>query len=173
MDTFTLAQIFGLLGAVSMLLSSWQKTRKRVLSFLVFDSLFYFLQYILLGALAGAFTNIVGLLRTLIFRHKENNRLLGSSIILYSIIISYIVVGIMTYNEIISLFPIIASILYTIVLWQDNVKHIRIGTGIMILSWLIYNLAVGAYIGAIVESILLASSLTAIIKLDILKDKEA
>ena len=171
MDTFTLAQIFGLLGATSMLLSSWQKTRKKVLSFLIFDSLFYFIQYILLGALSGAFTNIIGLIRTIIFRYKENNKHLQNKIILYIIILMYLIIGIYTYDGIISIFPVIVSILYSVVLWQNNVKKIRIGTSLMLLSWLIYNVSVSAYIGAIVETILFISTIIAIIKIDILNGK--
>jgi len=171
MDSFTLAQVFGLLGALSMLLSSWQKTRNRVLSFLIFDSLFYFVQYILLGALSGAFTNIIGLIRTILFRYKENNKFLQNKLILYIIILMYLIIGIYTYDGLISIFPVIVSILYSIVLWQNNVKKIRIGTSLMLLSWLIYNISVSAYIGAIVEAVLFISSIIAIIKIDILKDK--
>jgi len=171
MDSFTLAQVFGLLGALSMLLSSWQKTRNRVLSFLIFDSLFYFVQYILLGALSGAFTNIIGLIRTILFRYKENNKFLQNKLILYIIILMYLIIGIYTYDGLISIFPVIVSILYSIVLWQNNVKKIRIGTSLMLLSWLIYNISVSAYIGAIVEAVLFISSIIEIIKIDILKDK--
>lgn len=168
MNSFTLAQIFGLLGSISMFLTTWQKTRKKVLSFLIFDSLFYFIQYILLGALSGAFSNIIGLIRTVLFKYKENNKLLQKKLVLYMIIIIYLIIGITTYDGLTSIFPIAASILYSVVLWQENVKYIRIGTSIMILSWLIYNLSVGAYIGALVEGILFISSIAAIIKLDII-----
>lgn len=171
MDKFILAQIFGLLGSLSMLLSSWQKTRKKVLSLLIFDSLFYFIQYLLLGALTGAFTNVIGLLRTIIFKYKDKYKLFQNKLILYLIIIIYIIVGIFTYSTPISIFPVVTSILYSVVLWQDNVKYIRIGTSIMILSWIIYNISVGAYVGAVVETILFISSVTAIIKLDILNGK--
>ena len=50
-----------------------------------------------------------------------------------------------------SIFPVVASILYSVVLWQNNVKHIRIGTAVMMLAWFIYNISVNAYIAAVVE----------------------
>jgi len=171
MNTFIIAQIFGLLGALSMLLSSWQKTRKRVLMLIALDSIFYFLQYIILGALSGALANVVGIIRTLVFMHKKEYKLLQKDIILYLIITTYVIVGIFTYDGIISMFPIIVSISYSIVLWQDNVKKIRIGSAIMIFSWIVYNLSVQAYVGAIVETILFISGVTAVIKIDVLKDK--
>lgn len=171
MNKFILAQIFGLLGSLSMLLSNWQKTRNKVLSLLIFDSLFYFLQYILLGAFSGAFTNIIGIIRTILFKYKDKNKILQSNLTLILIIIIYLIIGLITYNGITSIFPIVTSILYSVILWQNNIKKIRIGTAIMILSWLIYNLTVGAYIGAVIEAILLISSITAIIKLDIVNKK--
>lgn len=169
MKAIILAQIFGLLGAVSMLLSSWQKTKDKVLTFLILDSLFYFVQYILLGALSGAFTNIIGLIRTILFKYKDKNKILQNNIILYIVMLGYIIIGIITYKGIISLFPVIIGILYSMLLWQNNVKKIRIGTSVMILSWLIYNISVSAYMAALVEVVLLISSIGAIIKIDILK----
>lgn len=170
MDSFIFAQIFGLLGALAMLISNWQKTRNKVLSLLILDSICYFMQYILLGAITGAFTNVVGLIRTIIFKYKDKYEILQSNIILFIILSIYLLVGILTYDGIISLLPVIAAMIYTAVLWQDNVRIIRIGTFIMILSCFIYNIAVAAYTGAIVEGILLISSILAIIKLDILNE---
>ena len=71
MEFFIYAQIFGVLGAISMLLSSWQKTKNKVLALLILYSFCYFMQYLLLGAFSGAFTNIVGLIRILIFKYKS------------------------------------------------------------------------------------------------------
>ena len=171
MNRVILAQIFGLLGALSMLLSNWQKTRSKVLTFLLFDCFFYFIQYILLGAISGAFTNIVGLLRTIIFKYKDRYKILKSNIILLVILIIYLLIGVFTYNGTASIFPVVASILYSVVLWLDDVRKIRVGTALMILSWFLYNLTVEAYLSAIVEGILFMSSFIAIVKLDVLKNK--
>ena len=169
MPAFIFAQIFGILGAISMLISNWQKTRNKMLSFLILDSICYFMQYILLGALSGAFTNIVGLIRTLIFKYKNKYKILNNNITLILILLIYLLVGILSYDGLISMLPVVASIIYTSVLWQNNITIIRIGTFIMILACFIYNIAVKAYMGALVEGVLLISSILAIINLDILK----
>lgn len=170
MDSFIFAQIFGLFGALAMLLSNWQKTRNKVLSLLILDSICYFMQYILLGAITGAFINIVGLVRTIIFKYKGKCKILQSKLILFIILSIYLLAGLLTYDGIISMLPVIAAIIYTSTLWQDNVIIIRIGTFIMILACFINNIAVAAYTGAFVEGILLISSMMAIIKLDILNN---
>lgn len=171
MEIFMFAQLFGLLGALSMLLSNWQKTRNKVLSLLILDSICYFMQYMLLGAFSGAFTNVIGLIRTIIFKYKDKYKLLQNNIILIIILLVYALVGLLTYNGIISMLPVIAAIIYTLVLWQNNIKIIRIGTSIMIFACFIYNITVKAYVGALIEGILLVSSILAIIKLDILNNK--
>ena len=171
MKLFVIAQIMGGLGAVSMILSSWQKSRKKIFLFLVFDNLFYFLQYIFLQAYAGAFTNIVGLFRTILFSKKGENKFLKTNYPLYLVIILYILINIFTYDGISSLFPALASIIYAFVLWQDEPKKIRFGSSIMLLMWFVYNLFVKAYVGALVEFTLFISAVVAIIKIDI-KDKK-
>lgn len=169
MNRFIAAQIFGLLGATALLLSNWQKSKNKVLSLLIIDSICYFIQYILLGAFSGAFSNIIGLIRTIIFKYKEKYKILDNKLILCIIILIYIIIAILTYDGLISILPVVAAIIYTISLWQDNLRIIRIGTLIMIVAYFIYNIVVRAYIGAIVEGILLISSILAIIKYDVIK----
>ena len=172
MKLFVIAQIMGVFGAMAMLLSSWQKSRKRIFAFLVFDNLFYFLQYIFLKAYSGAFVNIIGLFRTVLFSKKGSNKFLSTKYPLIIVLVLYVIINIFTYDGVTSLFPAIASIIYAIVLWQDEPKKIRFGTSIMLLMWFIYNLYVKAYVGAVTEFTLFASSVIAIIKLDIMGSKK-
>ena len=55
---------------------------------------------------------------------------------------------------------------YTIFLWQDNIKRIRIGSSIMFAMWMIYNIVVKAYFGALFECFLLFTSILSIFKLN-------
>ncbi len=171
MNKFILAQVFGVLGACAMIISLWQKSRKKMLFFLLFDNTFYFIQYMLLNAYTGAFTNIVGLLRLGLFNLKGKNDFFKKNYCLYIVILTYIFIGTLTYEGISSLFPIISSVIYAIVLWQDNPKKIRMGTAFMLFMWMVYNLLVHAYVGALSEGIMFMSSILSIIKIDILKNK--
>ncbi len=93
------AQIFGTLGAISMLCSNWQKTRRKILFCLIFDGLFYFIQYILLKAYTGAFTNLISIVRVLTFNKKGTNDFFKKNYILYIILLLYIFIGIYTYSS--------------------------------------------------------------------------
>lgn len=168
MEYIIYAQIFGLLGSVAMLLSNWQKTKTKILSLLIIDSFCYCMQYLLLGALTGVFTNIIGLIRIIIFKYKRKINFLQNKIILYIIIALYIVIGIITYDKITSILPMLGAAIYTITLWNENVKNIRIGSLIMLFAYFVYNITVSAFVGALVEGLLLTSTILSIIKLDIL-----
>lgn len=172
LGNIVIAQILGGLGALAMMLSSWQKSRKKMFIYLLFDNVFYFFQYIVLKAYSGAFTNIVGLIRTLVFSKKGANKLMSSRYPLIIVIFLYIIINIFTYDGIISLFPAIASIIYAVVLWQDEPKNIRMGSSIMFGMWFVYNLIVKAYVAAFTELLLMISSIIAIIKLDLKCFKE-
>ena len=171
MNRFVLAQIFGIFGALAMILSSWQKSRKKILFFLLFDNIFYFIQYLLLNAYTGAYTNIIGLIRLGLFSYKGKNDFFKKKYVLYIVCLLYIFIGTLTYDGIGSIFPVISSVIYAGVLWQDNPKYIRIGTTFMLFMWCVYNLLVHAYVGALSEGIMCMSSLLAVIKIDILKNK--
>ena len=172
MNRFILAQIFGVLGACAMILSSWQKERKRILFFLTFDNIFSFIEYLLLSAYTGAYTNIIGLIRLYLFGKKGKNDFFKKKYVLIIVCLLYILIGTLTYDGIGSIFPVVSSVVYAIVLWQDNSKNIRIGSSIMLFMWCIYNVLVHAYVGVLTEGILFMSSLLAIIKIDILKNKK-
>lgn len=161
-----LAQICGLLSGISNIISSWQYQRKNMLIFLLFDNTFYFLQYILLGALSGAIISVVNFFRTLLFINK--NKYSNNSILIVFIII-YLIIGILTFENYYSLIPTIISIFYAPVLWQNNVVHIKKGTIIMLLSWALYNFYVHAYISGIIEIILTMSNILALYKLNLKK----
>lgn len=162
-------QLFGVLGSLFMILSFWQKNKKNMLIFLMFDNLFYLIQYILLGALSGAMVNVIGFFRVLLFRKIEKNNNSKSNLILCIILLLYIVSGIFTYSGINSLILIFVSIFYSFVLWQDKPSQIRIGSIIMLLIWCIYNIGVGAYASAIFDGILFILAFISFIKIDILK----
>ena len=168
MKIIIIAQILGLFGALSSVVSGWQKNRNKMLLFLMFDNIFYTAQYILLGAYTGAVTNIIGLLRTALFKKKGQFKYLKGNCILYIILIMYIWSCILTFDGIGSYLPLFASLVYAITLWQDDVKKIRFGTMIMYMFWIIYNIMYKAYAGAVIETILFISILIVIIKRDIL-----
>lgn len=167
-----IAQVFGILGALSNILSSWQKTKNKIFVFLFLDNILYAIQYLLLGAYTGAVISLIGIFRLYLFGKGKKHFIKFKNLPLYLVLFIYLVSGILTFSSIASLLPIFASLLYAVALWNDNPSNIRKGASISLFCWFIYNLLVGAYVGALTEFVLFTSSVLAIYRLDIRKKKE-
>lgn len=159
------AQLFGVLGSISMMLSNWQRSKNKMMLFLIFDSILYFIQYMLLKAYTGALTNVVSFFRIVLFSNKDKIVMKHKNIVLYIVLLMYLVSGILTFKSFIDILPIIATFVYTVFLWGDNTQKIRIGSSIMFLMWMIYDICVKAYFGAVFECLLLITSILAIFRL--------
>ena len=160
---YIVAQIFGIFGLLVMIISLFQKNKDKMLWYVVFNGIFFGIEYLLLGAYSGMFSNFFGIGRTYISKEKEKNEKLNKWYVLSFFIIGYID------GKLISLFPIIAEIIYVVTLWQKSVKKIRLGTLLMVILWLIYDIIVKAYPSMITDLIVMTSTIVAIITNDILK----
>lgn len=112
-----------------------------------------------LQAYTGCITIIISIIRNIIALKKKNK---NENIILAIFIILYIVMGIITYNSIFSILPIIASIIYVIGIWNGNENIIRKTGLINMYLWLIYSISTFAVAGAIQNIILIISTHIAI-----------
>ena len=164
-----------IIGTVALIISSsapHQNTKKKVLIYKIFSTALYALQYLILGALSAVVTNIIGVIRDyILYRYAKENKEVPI-LILYIYIIIVLVSGVFTFNGLISILPILLSILTTYSVWQNNLKKYRGITVIIIILWTIYNFAVNAYANAIGNIFSLIIAIIAIIRFDIIKNKE-
>lgn len=167
-----IAQIIGISAIITFAISPQQETKKKVLIFQLFSSILYALQYLILGALSAVATSIIGAVNNWVFYMyaKKNKEIPIAILYIYSIII--LISGILTFNNIFSVFPIILSILYTYGVWQSNLKIYRIIAIVGALAWIIYNWTVGAYANAIGNGFQCVSAIIAVIRLDIMKNNQ-
>ena len=112
-----------------------------------------------LQAYTGCITIIISIIRNIIALKKRDK---NENIILAIFIILYIVMGIITYNSIFSILPILASIIYVIGIWNGNENIIRKTGLINMYLWLIYSISTFAVAGAIHNIILIISTHIAI-----------
>lgn len=100
--------------------------------------------------------NIISVIRCAIFYLYENKNKKIPIYYLIVLVIMIIILGIISYDGIFSLLPTIITLIYTISIYQDNDKVIRISYTICGILWVFYNYEVGAYtimIGNVVEVI--------------------
>lgn len=157
---FISAQIIGFIVLGITVTSIQFKTKEKILICQIIANILVAIQYFLLNALTGGVVAVINVIRCLVFYYYKKKDKKPSVIFLSIFIVIAIVSGILTWQNVFSIIPIIATIVFTYGLWQDNVKITRICTAITAGNWTIYNVIVKAYAGALQS---LAECISAII----------
>ena len=160
-----LAQFFGALALLILIISYQQTVRKRFLFLQIFSNAFYSLQYLVLNAHTAMLTCIVSVFKTLIFYNSNKNDKDTSVLTLISLEIIYIIIGVFTYTSLYSLIPIVIACIYTYGTWQKELKITYIIGFISSVLWVIYNIIVGAYVSVISNFFELFASLIGFVRI--------
>lgn len=163
---FYLAQSFGIVGLIILILSFQKNSKEKLLKYQVFSSLFFSIQYFCLNAISGCLMNAMTLVRNIIFRRFKNK---VPIIYLIIIVVLMIILSIFSYSGVISILPTIGVILYSIAIWQDNLTITRIAEIIGCILFIIYNIKVVAISGLITTIIEMISAIVGIYRFDIKK----
>lgn len=159
MEYIIIGNFFGIIGLIYSAVAYHKKEKKDILKLLIISNSLSLIQYMFLQAYTGCITIIISIIRNIIALKKRDK---NENIILAIFIILYIVMGIITYNSIFSILPIIASIIYVIGIWNGNENIIRKTGLINMYLWLIYSISTFAVAGAIQNIILIISTHIAI-----------
>lgn len=149
-----LAQGVAVVIIILMAISAQLKTQKMFLFYRVAINSLYVLHYALLSATTAVAITIVCVTRTLIFflyKRAEKEMPKWLLIIIFAVAIG---LGIATWDNWLSIIPILATIAFTIGQLQQNVQTTRKTVIIGDFGWLIYNIFYFGYmdlIGRIVE----------------------
>ncbi|MBQ7137277.1 MAG: YgjV family protein [Bacilli bacterium] len=164
------AQLFGFI-ALTFLMFSIQSNKKLTVLFLqVIANAFFGLQYIILKTFSAVLMNFVAIFRSIIYYmyEKKNKRAPKTVILLLFLLI--IVFSVTSFNGLISLLPIAATMLYTYGTWQADMKTYRIVVIAGAIFWLIFNINVGAYVSVISSILELISGIIAVCRYDLKKN---
>ena len=162
-----IAQVFGVLGFIVIVSSFQFKDNKRFFIFQGLGSLFFFLNFIMIGAVAGAFYNFVNFVRGLLFM-KNRNKLWKLIAVngLYTACFIFSVFGSKSdiFQTILSAIPYIALMFMSVCMWKGNAKHIRISQIVyMSPSWIIYNIFNFTLGGIMCETFNIISSIISLV----------
>lgn len=169
MNMFFISQLFAACSLIATILCTWQKKRKKILMYLLLDSIFLTLSYSCLRAYTGAITNFICIFRNIVFYKKENNKIINQKYTPLFFALLHIMIGIIFFNSINSILPIIGSVIFCITAWQDNPRIVRFGTMLMVFMWLVYDITINSYVSIITETLAFLSAILAIVKMDIIK----
>ena len=148
-------QCLGAVGYTILSLSYFKKEKRQILLMQIFSYIFFVIHYYLLNGITGAICNQIGLFALVtiyIFeKYKLKNKLLVSTFF----IVLLLAVNIMSFQNIYSIFPMIASVAVIISFLENNENDIR-GIGVLsAICWLIYAIVYNSYISIDFEVITL------------------
>ncbi|MBR2335938.1 MAG: YgjV family protein [Clostridia bacterium] len=160
----TAAQIFGIGAMISLFLIYQQSSRKKLIISKLCADICWSIHYLCLGAYGGIVPNAVGIFRELTFMQRGEKKWASRVYIPIVFIIINWGIGIFTFSASINILPIAASTFVTVSLWLKRPKLTKIISIPVSLTFLVYDIFVGSYIGAVNESIAIISIIINFIK---------
>ena len=109
---------------------------------MVISNIINLVHYLILGAYSGCITKVIAIFRDIFIVLKEKNKRLSSVLFLIIFLLIYVGVSIYTFTNILSLFPLLAAIIYIIPTWLGNSKTVKKTALFCYVLWLIYNIYV-------------------------------
>jgi hypothetical protein len=159
-----IAWIFGL-GAMVALFSIYQQTsRKRLLCSKLCADVCWVVHYFCLGGYGGMVPNFVGIFRELVFVQRDKKRWASGVWVPIIFILINWGIGISTFSRPINILPIAASTFVTVSLWLRRPRLTKLISVPVSLTFLVYDILIGSYIGVVNESIAILSIFLSFIK---------
>lgn len=156
---YIISQIFILINYIFLILTYQIKSGKKILLYSTIGCFSSAIGFFFLNAYSGCVMALIAVLRNLLFM-TNNNRKVSLFITIFLILI----VSIYTYQCVFSILPVIATLLYSISLYDKECKLYRI-YGIPIeICWLLYHIYLFSVVGITFETILFISVLIGVIK---------
>ena len=169
---FIIAQFFGLLSIVFNIITVHFNSKEKILICMIISNSVVAIQFFLLNAITGGIISIINVVRCIIFYLFKVENKEPSKIVLLAFEAIVIIYGIISWQNIWSILPIIATLTYNYGAWQNDILKIKYISAIIGFEWSIYDIAVKAYVGFIQGVILVISSIIAIIRYKKLKGSE-
>lgn len=169
-------QAIGFAAMAFLLISFQMPTKKKILFVQIIAITLYVIHYFLIGLLytgsqTGFIMNIIALFRVIVFYFEDKPWFKRYTLSTIFIVIA-VYIGIRTWSNVFSLFPILAAVNSTISLNVKKEKWFRVVIFQTSPLWLIYGVYSKSYSGIIGEVLNMISLIIAIIRYDVLhKDK--
>lgn len=161
-----IAQIIGFIGFAFLGISNLSNKRKNIVLFQIVSSIFFSIHYYMINAITASILNVIGIFRGITFYNKDRDIKLNN-IYLSMYIFIYVVIGLYTYDSVISLLPVIAYILYTISIFNDKEIYIKLINILVSSLWLVYDFIYKSYAGIISDTLMIITLIIGIYILNI------
>lgn len=134
--------IFGTIATILSILALLCKKKKKLLKIQLLANLLYSVQYAIMNAMSASYVTLIAIFRSIFFKN-ENKKILKIS----TLIISALIAGFFSYNgTLLSLIPILCSIICIFGASIKNVRYYKLVYGFCSAIWIYYNYKVKAYV---------------------------
>ena len=171
MDSFIFVQILGIITLIIFVISLQQPKKENYLLLQTFGTVLFIMQYLMTNKITGAITFSIVLIRGLVFYYYKKKDLKPSLKILIIFQVILLISTYLTWQNILSIIPFIATSVKTWGTWQNDMKWIRRTSLISQSAMIVYNLSAYMYTGALTEVCNLTSTIIAIWRYDFRKNK--
>lgn len=168
--TYVLSQIFVIINS-ALLMSTYQlKSRKSILIVSFMALLANGVVYTLLSAWSGLAMVFVAMTRNIIFmlderKNGKSDKTTKKDIAILTILyIISIISAIFTYEGILSMMSVLATMLYTYSVWQKKTNVYKVLGIIIEIIWIIYNIYIFSILGIVLDVLLLTSAIIGLIR---------
>ena len=169
---FIISQIFSIIATLLLLLSFQQKTHKRIVLMQAVAGLLFGIQYMMLGAYEGMICNYIGAVRSVVYSFRGKSKIVDNIFCPIVFAVIFAISGIVTYQNLFSLLPIIAMFIASFVLWSPKTQQLRALTMPTSAMWLVYNAVSHSYVAVLTEVLNLISIIIGLIRFRNKKDTE-
>ncbi len=160
-----IAQIIGFLALICCMTAYQMKTQKKIVTVQIISCTLFTIHFLMLGAYTGALLNFIAVSRSVVFANKDKKWAKSNLWIVVFSLICIIAVA-FTWEGVISLLPMLGMILTTVSWGIDNARLVRLISLPSSPLWIIYNFISGSMAGVLTEFFVMASIITAMIRLD-------
>ena len=174
-----IAQGFGLLAVISYVISYLQKDSQKTLYFQLSGSIFWCLNFLFLGAVAGLVLNIIGTLRVIVYLFRKKYAWARHYAWYIAFITLFVLGGILSMFltedptlKWTAILPICAFILTTIQLSLTSTFKIRLFVLLSTPFWIAYDIIFQNIAGLLNDSISIVSAIVGIIVIDIIQKRK-
>ena len=142
------------------------KDRPKLLTCNFVSCILFVIAYICLDAKSAIYINIVSIIRQglLLIQEKNQSQKMYVYVFFFNII-STIIVGILTYENIYSALPALATLIFVYSSWQKSISMYRLCGIIIEINWLIYGIYLKSIVSIVMESIILIAVIINYIKI--------
>ena len=162
---YWIAQGIGAVAIILLIYSSAKKVgRKPLLIFNILINLLWAVHYIMLDARSGCVCSIIAAAMIFASYFKGNNKFMASPVVPIIFSIIFIVFGLITYQNPVSIIPIVGNILVTIAFWNDTEYKIKSIFVVVAFMWTVYGGLISSVISVIGQSMSFFTNLSYVIR---------